>query len=418
MTTPPKRAYSANTRLLHADRLGGVEHGAIHKPLHVSAAFNYPSARDLVEVFQGNQAGHVYARQGNPTVNALEAKVTLLEDAKGTATFATGMAAITAVFLALLRAGDHLVCTRFLFGNTNSLFGTLQDLGVGVSKVDACSVDNVRAALRPTTRMVFVETIANPVTQVADLDGIGLVCKQAGLLYVVDGTLTTPLLVKGRDIGAGLVVHSLSKSIGGHGNALGGAVVDTGLFDWSGYANILPPYKKGQSDKWGLLQVKKKGLRDMGGTLRAEDAHRIAVGAETLALRLGRVCDNALALAQWLEGQPAVRRVHYPGLASHAQHERAARLFKGGFGLLMSFELRDGIDTLAFLDALQLVIVSSHLADNRTLAIPVAQTIYYEMGTERRAEMGIAEGLIRLSVGIEDVADLFDDFSRALAQVA
>jgi len=418
MTTPPKRAYSANTRLLHADRLGGVEHGAIHKPLHVAAAFNYPTARDLVEVFQGNQAGHVYARQGNPTVNALEAKVTLLEDAKGTATFATGMAAISAVFLALLRAGDHLVCTRFLFGNTNSLAQTLQALGVAVTFVDATAADNVRAAITPATRMVFVETIANPVTQVADLDGIGRVCKDAGLLYVVDGTLTTPLLLRGRDVGAGLVVHSLSKSIGGHGNALGGAVVDTGMFDWSTYANILPPYKKGAADKWGLLQIKKKGLRDMGGTLRAEDAHRIAVGAETLQLRLRRVCDNALALAQWLEAQPAIGRVYYPGLASHAQHERAARLFKGDFGLLMSFELREGIDTLAFLDALQLVIVSSHLADNRTLAIPVAQTIYYEMGPERRAEMGIADGLIRLSVGIEDIADLIDDFSRALESIA
>ena len=418
MTTPPKRAYSAHTRLLHADRLGGVEHGALHKPLHIAAAFNYPTARDLVEVFQGNQAGHVYARQGNPTVNALEAKVTLLEDAKGTATFATGMAAITAVFLALLRAGDHLVCTRFLFGNTNSLMQTLQQLGVAVTFVDATEAANVRAAITPATRMVFVETIANPVTQVADLDGIGRVCKDAGVLYVVDSTLTTPLLVQGRDVGAGLVVHSLSKSIGGHGNALGGAVVDTGLFDWSTYANILPPYKKGPADKWGLLQVKKKGLRDMGGTLRAEDAHRIAVGAETLGLRLRRVCDNALALAQWLEAQPAIGRVYYPGLASHAQHERAARLFKGGFGLLMSFELRDGIDTLAFLDALRLVIVSSHLADNRTLAIPVAQTIYYEMGAERRAEMGIAEGLIRLSVGIEDIEDLQADFEQALASVA
>jgi len=417
MTTSPKRSYSAHTRLLHADRLGGVEHGAIHKPLHVSAAFNYPTARDLVEVFQGNQAGHVYARQGNPTVNALEAKVTLLEDAKGTATFATGMAAITAVFLALLRAGDHLVCTRFLFGNTNSLMQTLQGLGVAVSFVDATDAANVRAAITPATRMAFVETIANPVTQVADLEGIGRLCKDAGLLYVVDGTLTTPLLLRGRDVGAGLVVHSLSKSIGGHGNALGGAVVDTGLFDWAGYANILPPYKKGPADKWGLLQVKKKGLRDMGGTLRAEDAHRIAVGAETLGLRMRRVCDNALALAQWLEQQPQVARVYYPGLASHAQHERAAKLFEGGFGPIMSFELREGIDTLAFLDALQLVIVSSHLADNRTLAIPVAQTIYYEMGAERRAEMGIADGLIRLSVGIEDVADLIDDFSRALAQV-
>ena len=151
----------------------------------------FATARDLVEVFQGNQAGHVYARQGNPTVNALEAKVTLLEDAKGTATFATGMAAITAVFLALLRAGDHLVCTRFLFGNTNSLMQTLQGLGVAVTFVDATAADNVRAAITPATRMVFVETIANPVTQVADLDGIGRVCKDAGLLYVVSVPSTT-----------------------------------------------------------------------------------------------------------------------------------------------------------------------------------------------------------------------------------
>ena len=189
MTTPSKRAYSANTRLLHADRLGGVEHGAIHKPLHLSAACNYPKAQDLVDVFQGNQAGHVYARQGNPTVNALEAKVTLLEDAKGTATFATGMAAITAVFLALLRARDHLVCTRFLFGNTNSLAQTLQALGVDVSFVDATDAANVRAAITPATRMVFVETIANPVTQVADLEGIGQACRDAGLLYVEDRCL-------------------------------------------------------------------------------------------------------------------------------------------------------------------------------------------------------------------------------------
>ena len=418
MTTPPKRAYSANTRLLHADRLGGVEHGAIHKPLHVAAAFNYPTARDLVEVFQGTQAGHVYARQGNPTVNALEAKVTLLEDARGSAVFSTGMAAISAVFLSLLRSGDHVVSSRFLFGNTNSLMQTLQGLGISVSFVDATDAAAVQAAVTPATRIVFVETIANPVTQVADLEGIGRLCRAKGLLFVVDSTLTTPVLFKGRDVDAGLVVHALTKGIGGHGNAMGGAVVDTGLFDWAAFDNILPAYRKGPAASWGLLQIRKKGLRDLGATLRAEDAHRLAAGAETMALRIPRVCDNAMAMAQWLEKQPAIARVNYPGLASHAQHERATRLFKGGYGPLLSFELRAGIDCFAFLDALQLVIVSSHLADNRTLAIPVAHTIFHEMGPERRAEMGIADGLVRLSVGIEDIADLLDDFGRALHAVA
>jgi len=238
------------------------------------------------------------------------------------------------------------------------------------------------------------------------------------VLFVVDNTLTTPLLFKGRSVDAGLVVHSLTKGIGGHGNALGGAVVDTGLFDWAKFDNILPSYRKGPPASWGLLQIRKKGLRDLGATLRAEDAHRLAAGAETLALRIPRVCDNALQMARWLEAQPAIARVNYPGLPSHAQHERAARLFNGGFGPLLSFELREGIDCFAFLDALQLVIVSSHLADNRTLAIPVAHTIFHEMGAERRAGMGIADCLIRLSVGIEDIADLIDDFGRALATVS
>jgi O-acetylhomoserine (thiol)-lyase len=401
------------TRILHADRLGGVEHGAAHKPMHTSVAFGYPSARELAAVFQGEKAGYVYARQGNPTNAALEAQLTLLEDARATASFSTGMAAIAATLMTLLRSGDHIVCSQYLFGNSFSLMLTLQQLGIDVSLVDATAAGAVEAALRPHTRIVFVETIANPRTQVADLAGIGELCAQRGLLYVVDSTITTPMLFRPRDVRAGLVVHSLSKGIAGHGDALGGAVCDTGLFDWSRYPNILDTYRKGDPAGWGLQQIRKKGLRDMGGTLRAEDAHRIAIGAETLQLRVERSNANALALARWLESQPAVARVYYPGLASHAQHERAARLF-GAFGPLLSIELRPGIAHFDFLDALRLVILSSHLADNRTLAIPVADTIYYEMGAERRAAMGIADSLVRVSVGIEDIADLQADFAQAL----
>jgi len=403
------------TRLLHADRLGGVEHGAVHKAMHTSAAFSHPSARDLVAVFQGDKAGYVYARQGNPTGAALEAKISMLEQARASAGFSTGMAAIAAVLVALLQKGDHIVSSQFLFGNTNSLFQTLANLGVEVDFVDATDAAQVARALRPETRMVFVETIANPRTQVADLVGIGTLCAERGVLYVVDNTLTTPVLLLGRDVQAGLVVHSLTKGIGGHGDAMGGAVCDTGLFDWTRFANIAAPYRKGDPAGWGLLQIKKRGLRDFGATLRAEDAHRISVGAETLVLRIERACDNALQLARWLQAQPQVQAVHYPGLASHAQHQRAAGLFNGRFGTLLSFELTPSIDCLAFLDALRLVIVSSHLSDNRTLAIPVAQTIFWEMGPERRAEMGIADGLIRLSVGIEDLADLLADFEQAIA---
>lgn len=410
------------TRLLHADRLGGVEHGAVHKPLHTAATYAYPSARELIEVFRGEAPGYVYSRQGNPTGASLEAKLALLEGVRAAAVFSTGMAALSAMFMSLLKSGDHVVSSRFLFGNTTSLLMTLQGLGVAVSLVDATDVAEVEAACRPETRMVFAETIANPRTQVADLAGIGALCQRRGLLYVVDNTMTTPWLLRGRDVGAGLVMHSLSKGIGGHGHALGGAIVDTGLFDWSGYPNIAEPYRKGDPKGWGMTQVRKKGLRDMGATLRAEDAHRIAVGAETLGLRVERACDNALQLARWLSAQPQVAAVHYPGLPSHAQHERAAGLFKGSsgslFGSLMAIELQEGLDELAWLDALKLVILSSHLSDNRTLAIPVAKTIFWEMGAERRAEMGIAEGLVRLSVGIEDIADLQADFAQALASLA
>jgi O-acetylhomoserine (thiol)-lyase len=414
----PAGRQGLTTRLLHSDRLGGVEHGAVHKPMHTGAAFSYGSARELVAVFQGEKQGPVYARQGNPTGAALEAKISLLEEARGTACFSTGMAAITAVFLSLLREGDHLVSSRYLFGNTSSLMETLRRLGIEVSLADANSSAEVETALQPNTRMVFVESIANPRTQVADLSGLGALCAARGLLYVVDGTLTTPLLLRGRDVQAGLVVHSLTKAIGGHGNAMGGAVCDTGLFDWSVFPNILPPYRKGAAAGWGLLQIRKKGLRDMGATLRAEDAHRISVGAETLALRVERACANAMQLARWLAARPEVQAVHYPGLPSHAQHERASALFGGRFGALLSFELREGLDPLDFLDALRLVIVSSHLADNRTLAIPVAHTIFWEMGPQRRAQMGIAEGLIRLSVGIEDVEDLQTDLEQALQRTA
>jgi O-acetylhomoserine (thiol)-lyase len=403
------------TRLLHADRLGGVEHGATHKPLHLATAFGYDSARELVAVFQGASSGHVYARQGNPTTAALEHKISLLEEGIGTVCFATGMAAIASMLVALLRRDDHLVASAFLFGNTASLLQTLEGIGCQVTLVDATDAAQVAAAIQPRTRMVFVETIANPRTQVADVEAIGRLCAERGLLYVVDNTMTGPCLFQPKQVAASLVVNSLTKMIGGHGNALGGAVTDTGRYDWSKYPNILPTYRKGPASAWGLLQLRKKGLRDIGATLGAEPAHRIATGAETLALRMERACDNAQRLAAWLARHSGVRRVHYPGLPEHPQHELAQRCFRS-FGTLMSFELQAGLDTFRFLDALDVVIKSSHLGDNRTLAIPVAQTIFWEMGQERRQAMGIAESLIRLSVGIEDHADLQADFEQALAR--
>ncbi len=406
---------SITTDLVHADRHFGVEHGAIHKPIHTSVQYGYEKTEDLIGVFQGTLKGAFnYARQGTPTTAALEAKITMLEQGLGTVCFASGMAALSAVFLTLLRAGDHLVSSRFVFGNTNSLFGTLGDLGVAVSKVDAGSAAAVEAALRPNTRIVFVETIANPGTQVPDLERIGVLCRERGLLYVVDNTITSPALFRPRDVGAVLVVNSLTKTIAGHGTALGGAVTDTGGFDWSAYPNIFANYRQGNPAGWGLQQIRKKGLRDMGGSLSSEQAHQIGVGAETLVLRVAQTSATALALARHLQAHPAIAAVHYPMLETHPQHALAQRLFGGSGSWLMAFELRDAAMLLPVLNRLRLPVKATGLGDTRSLIIPVAPTIFWEAGAEVRAEMGIADGLVRLSVGLEDPQDLIADFDQAL----
>ena len=407
-----KRGFT--TAILHSDRDSPIEHGSLHKPMHNSVAYGYRDVRDLAAVFQGRQSGYAYGRQGNPTAAALEAKVNTMEGGVATVCFATGMAAIGAIMLALTRAGDHVVASSFVFGNTNSQFLTMADHGIGVTFVDATDVRNVEAALTPATKIVFVETIANPRTQIADLDPIGELCRARGLIYIVDNTMTSPWLFQPKNVGASLIINALTKYIGGHGNALGGAITDTGAFDWTKYPHIAESYKAQKPELWGIHQIRKKGLRDFGGTLAAEQAHLIAVGAETLALRMDRQCANAQGLAAFLASQPKVRAVYYPGLASHPQHRRSKVLFRA-HGALLSFELAEDIDTFAFLNRLKVVVLSSNLGDNRTLAIPVAQTIFWEMGAARRAEMGIADSLIRVSVGIEEREDLIDDFQQALA---
>ncbi len=408
-----KKSYGFTTTILHSDRQKPIEHGSLHKPVHTSVAFGYTDARQLASVFQGKEPGFRYGRQGNPTVSALEDKITRMEDGVATLCFATGMGAIGAVFQALLKAGDHVVSSSFLFGNTNSLWQTVAGQGVGVAFVDATDVANVEAALTPATRIVFVETIANPRTQVADLARIGQLCKERGILYVVDNTMTTPFLFRPKAVGAGLVVNALTKSIGGHGIALGGSLTDTGVYDWSVYPHIAPNYKKNPPAMWGIVQLRAKALRDFGASLGPEAAHHIAVGAETLALRMERASSSALALAAMLEADQRVAAVHYPGLPSHPQHALAGDLFRA-YGALFSFELKDGIDCFDYLNRLTIAISASNLGDTRTLVIPVAHTIFFEMGAERRASMGIAESLIRVSVGIEDTADLLADFQAAL----
>lgn len=402
------------TTILHSDRLTKPEHGALHKPIHTSVTYGYDDVQDLVDIFQNKKKGYAYSRQGNPTVSALEHKVTQMENGMATIAFSTGMAAISATVMALIKAGDHILASSYLFGNTRSIFQTFINMGLDITFVDPTSIDNVKAEVKENTRMIFVETIANPATQIAELEKIGNLCEEKGIIYVVDNTMTSPYIFKPVDVKAGLVINSLTKYIGGHGNALGGSVTDTGLFNWSNFPNIFETFKtQVKPEVLGITQIRKKGLRDAGGTLAPEAAHAISVGSETLALRMERACTNALALATFFEAHPLIKKVYYPGLESHPQHELAGKLFYK-YGGLMSIELDNSIDCFAFLNKLKLVIKSSNLGDTRTLAIPVAHTIFNELGAEKRAEMGISDSMIRLSIGIEDLDDLLEDFRNAL----
>jgi O-acetylhomoserine (thiol)-lyase len=214
---------------------------------------------------------------------------------------------------------------------------------------------------------------------------------------------------------ASLVINSLTKYIGGHANALGGSITETGLYDWRDYPNLYDTYKKGDPSNWAITQIKKKGLRDFGATLAPEAAHHISVGSDTLALRLERSCSSAVQLTSYLQGHPRVKKVYYPGLPDHPEHKRAGELFRH-YGALFSIELDDGMDCFDFLNSLDLVVSTSNLGDTRTLGIPVAHTIYYEMGPQRRASMGIVDSLVRFSVGIEEPEDLLEDFALALGE--
>ncbi|HVW98525.1 MAG TPA: cystathionine gamma-synthase family protein [Mucilaginibacter sp.] len=402
------------TTILHSDRLGKPEHGALHKPIHTAVTYGFDDVQDLVDIFQNKKKGYAYSRQGNPTVSALEQKITQMEKGMATIAFSTGMAAISSTILSLMKQGDHVLASSFLFGNTRSVFQSFADMGLDITYTDATSVDNIKAETRENTRLIFVETIANPATQIADLVKIGDFCQEKGVIYVVDNTMTSPYLFNPVTVKASLVINSMTKYIGGHGNALGGSVTDTGLFDWSNFPNIFPTFKtQVKPEVLGMTQIRKKGLRDAGGTLSPEAAHSISVGSETLALRLERACTNALALATFFDAHPLIKKVYYPGLKSHPQHLLAEELFLK-YGGLMSIELDNSIDCFAFLNKLKLVIKSSNLGDTRTLAIPVAHTIFNELGAAKRAEMGISDSMIRLSVGIEDLDDLIEDFKNAL----
>jgi O-acetylhomoserine (thiol)-lyase len=376
--------------------------------------FHFPDAQGIVDAFQGKAVAHVYGRSSSPTSSHLQQLLCRYHGALGAVTFSTGMAAISSTMFSLLRAGDHIVVSHFLFGNTRSFIQSLTGFGIAVSFVDITQCDEVKRAMQDNTRMVFCESLANPLTQIPDLAGIGKICQANGSLFMLDTTMTPHVMLDVTQYPVDLVITSLTKYIAGHGHAMGGAVLDMGRFDWSQYPHIEALYQVPDVTMRGLTQIRKKGLRDIGATLDPHAAGQILLGQETLAMRYAKAVNNAATIAAELASHDLIQHVYHPSLKSHPQSDLANEQFSA-HGALLSFDLVADIDPVAFINRLSLILCATHLGDTRTLALPVTQTIFYEFSQAQRDAMGITDACVRLSIGIEEPEDLLADLRQALA---
>jgi len=362
--------------------------------LYLTSSFVFENAAQAAARFSGADPGNVYARFSNPTVSTMQQRLAALEGAEGCIATATGMAAILSTVMALMNGGQHIVASRSIFGATQQLFGNvLPRFGVETTYVDDNSVAAFGAAMRPTTRLVFVETPSNPLTEVFDIAALADVAHAGGALLAVDNCFCTPALQRPLQLGADLVIHSATKYLDGQGRVLGGAV-----------CGAKP-----------LMEEVFKFLRTAGPTLSPFNAWVILKGLETLSVRMKAQSDNALALAQWLEAQPQVARVYYPGLRSHPQHALAMRQQASG-GAIVSFEVKgDRAAAWRVVDNCRLLSITANLGDTKTTITHPASTTHGRITAEARAASGIGEGLLRIAVGLESLADLQADLARGLA---
>lgn len=384
------------TQAVHAGQSPDPSTGAIATGIAQTTAFAFGTMARGADLFSGEQTGWTYSRSGNPTLAALEAKLAALEGGEAAVTFGTGMAALSAVVLALLEPGDELAYLGPLYGGAESHFtGLCRRLGIGAV---ALRRSEMEAGLSPRTRMFWVETPTNPTLELHDLEQVAAIARPRGIVTVADNTFCTPCLTRPLSLGLDLAYHSMTKYLGGHGDATGGAVV--------GSAPLIE-------------RIRKTGLDHLGGSLAPHTAYLFLRGIKTLPLRMAAHCGNAARVAAFLDGHAAVRRLHYPGLAGHPDHALARRQMSGGYGGIVSFELaRPGrAAAAAFLDSLQLFTQAVSLGDVNSLACHPASTTHSFISAEARHRQGIGDDLVRLSVGIEDADDLVADLDQALAAV-
>jgi len=416
-----------DTLALHAGAAPDPATGARAVPIHLTTSFVFESSDQAAALFNLERAGHVYSRISNPTTAVLEQRVAALEGGIGAIATASGQAALHLAVATLMGAGSHIVASTALYGGSqNLLHYTMRRFGIETTFVKPGDIDGWRAAIRPNTRLLFGETVGNPGLDVLDIPTVSQIAHEAGVPLLVDSTLTSPWLIKPFDHGADLVYHSATKFLSGHGTVIGGVLVDAGSFDWerSGKFNELTSAYEGfhnmvfsEESTVGafLLRARREGLRDFGACLSPHSAWLILQGIETLPLRMARHMDNTAKVVEFLASHPLVSRVGHPLLESHPSHALAQKLLPRGAGSVFSFDIAGSrAQGKAFIEALK---VFSHLAnvgDARSLVIHPASTTHFRMSDEALTQAGIGPGTIRLSIGLEDPADLIDDLKKAL----
>ena len=370
-------------------------HGETSEAMFLTSGYVYEDAGEAEARFKGDAPGFVYSRFGNPTVAMFERRLALLEGAEACKATSTGMAAVFASLMAQLRAGDHVVSSRALFGSCLYIVSDLLPrYGIEVTLVDGTALDQWRAAFRPDTRCVFLESPSNPGLEIIDLEAVAAMAHDVGARLVVDNVFATPLLQPAMQLGADIVVYSATKHIDGQGRCLGGAILSSQAF----VDDELLPF-----------------LRHTGPSLSPFNAWVLLKGLETLELRVERMCANALDVASFLEGRNEIERVLYPGLPSHPQHALAERQMSAG-GTVVSFDIAGGKEAaFSFLNRLRLIDISNNLGDSKSLITHPATTTHQRLQPEERAALRLGDGLVRLSVGLEDVEDVKSDISQAFS---
>jgi len=429
MTKPNYPGF--DTLALHAGATPDPATGSRATPIHFTSSFAFRDSDHAAALFNMERAGHVYSRISNPTNAVLEERMAALEGGVAGIATASGQAAMHLGLATIAGAGSHIVASRALYGGSHNLLGyTLKRFGIETTFVDPRDLDAWRAAIRPNTKALFGETLGNPGLDVLDIQNVSAIAHEAHLPLMVDSTFTTPYLLRPFDHGADLVFHSATKFLCGHGTAIGGVLVDGGTFDWQAayeatgrFGELCEPYDGFHGMVFAeestvapfALRARREGLRDFGAAMSPHNAFAILQGVETLAVRMDRHVANTRRVAEFLLANPAVESVIYPELDSHPDRALASRLLPKGAGAVLSFTLKgDRAAGKRFVDSLK---VFSHLAnvgDARSLVIHPASTTHFRVPADQLAASGIAEGAMRLSVGLEDADDLLEDLARGL----